>query len=234
LPTTRGFIVAAPTNISIAVRAHLISVAVAHGLGHQLQENLLDAQAKLMRQGAFKLIPPGRIRQIEDHLYREGIQEFCPGRYLHVIQSTDGFSDWPRRAFGSITGCGPKWVAKIVNSIREYSSSLRQRDGFVEGATLWLPGGWGAERGFSYNTNDPIPDWLLITLEPSDVLILDGCEGGKFSDIWRLEKQIGLVEQQGFELFNFSGLLNMFRWWQKTDHALVPPQADASEFAKQA
>ena len=218
-----GLIIAAPANISTAVRALLIDVAVTHGLVRPLQRNLLEAQTGLLRQAAFGLIADGPVRLVDDHLYREAVRELSTGRYVHVIQSVDGFADWPRRAFGAITPCGPEWVGAIEKTIRDTSSVVRQRQNFIEGMTLWLPSGWGGGRSFSFQSDIDLSSWPLIALEPADAAVVSACEDGKPSDLWRLQKQVELVRQQGFGFFAANGFLNLFHWWRTTDHALVPP-----------
>src|SRR5260370_28029369 len=116
-----------------------------------MQVNLMRAQTTLLREATFNLIPAGPIAQVDDHLFRESVRELSAGRYVHIIQSVEGFVDWPQRAFGSITPCGPDWVRTVADSIEAARSSLQQRDGFVEGMTLWLAGGWGAGRSFILN-----------------------------------------------------------------------------------
>ena len=223
LETNHGLILVSPANISTAVRSVLIGTAVNHGLGRALQVGLLQAQAVLLRQSNFKLIPSGKISRVEDCLYVEGTCELSSGRYVHIIQSVDGFEAWPGHAFGSVMPSGPAWVERIISSMRKMREAFRTRDNFIEGMTLWLAGGWGAGRSFKFDHNAEDLSWPLIVLEPADAALLSACEDGHPTDWWRLEKQVDLVRQQGFELFNLNGFVNLFQWWRATEHALVPP-----------
>ena len=170
----------------------------------------------------FPLSNVGAIIRAGDDIYREWVHELSAGRYIHIIQTTDGFAGWPRRSFGSVTPCGPELAKAIADAVRTQSSQLRLKDGFKEGTSFWITGGWGSGRGFSASEDQFPPDWPLIPLDPSDILVLSACEDAKLSDLWRLEKLQELVARQGFEFSNPSGFLNMFRWWQISDHALVP------------
>jgi hypothetical protein len=229
LETNFGLTLVAPANISTAVRSLLIGAAVEHGLGRALQVGLLQAQAALLRQSNFKLIPYGKIKRVEDCLYVEAACQLSSGRYVHIIQSADGFETWPERAFGSVVPSDPAWVERVVSNMREAREAFRAWDGFVEGMTLWLAGGWGAGRSFEFDRNAQDMSWPLIVVEPADAALLSACEDGEFADWWRLEKQIDLLRHQGFELFNINGFVNLFQWWRATEYALVPPsQIDAA------
>jgi hypothetical protein len=221
LQTPNGIIVATPCNITTAVRAHLIHAALAYGMDEQLQHGLLHAGAMLMRQSGFGLRPAGNIQRCDDQLYRETMFELSPGRFVHLVQSADGFSHWPHVGFASMLPCTQKWMETLQASMQKAKADAQNREGFVEGVTIWIVGGWGCGRGFPQF--DEHPEWPLIALAPADALVLGACKDGKLADIWRIEKQIRLVKEQGFDLHNMSGMLNMFRWWQVTDHALVPP-----------
>jgi hypothetical protein len=224
--TKHGLIIASPTNISTAVRALLIEDAVTHGLDRALQANLLQAKTALLRQTGFEIIATGPIRMVEDQLFRESVHELSTGRYVHVIQSMDGFANWPERAFGAVTGCGPEWVRAIEQSMREARAEIRRRPNYADGMTVWLPAGWGAGRSFPSARDGELADWPLLALEPADAAVATACEDGKASDLWRLNKQLDLVHEQGFEFFAINGFLNLFHWWRKTDHALIPPDKE--------
>jgi hypothetical protein len=218
-----GFIVALPSNISTAIRAHLINVAVEFDLAVRLQRNLLRAQANLLMEGGFDLVPISNVKTCEDQIYCEAMKEISAGRYLHIVLSVDGFRHWPHRAFGSVTRCEDDWINKILQNMSAAKRTTSERAGFVGGMTLWMASGWGSGRSFSFNPTADLEDWPLIIAEPADLSTMFACENGKLSDVWRLQKQTELVERQGFNFHNASGFLNMFHWWRSTDYALLPP-----------
>ena len=222
LRTEEGIIVAVPTNLCTAVRALLIDTAVRHGLGRRLKYDLMWMQALLLRQGNFRLLPNGPVREIDGKLIHDMLHELSGGRYVHVIQSLDGFEGWAERGFAGVP-CTPDWVEAIMSRIRAARAAASARAGFVEGMTVWLTGGWGAGRSFEADRDPALADWPLITLEPADAVVLANCEVGKLSDLCRLQRQLKLVELQGFDFVYANGFLNLFQWWRVTDHALIPP-----------
>jgi hypothetical protein len=219
-----GITVAAPANLSTAIRSHLIDVAVKLGMGSRLHFNLLRTQAYLLKQGNVDLggLPP--IRRTADHYYCESTHELSAGRHVHVIHSVAGFEGWPDRAFGSVTPARPEWQDTIFKSIREERARVSALPNFAEGITIWFAGGWGAGHSFGVPQEEHDAEWPLLVLDPGDAVLLNACNDAKTSDLWRLQKLIEAVETQGFDFVNFSGFLNMFGWWKTTEHALVPSQ----------
>lgn len=224
LKASHGLIVGAPANVSTAVRALVIDTALKYGAGRVLHMNLLQAKRGLLVQSNFHPIPAGPIKIGDDQLYCETITELSAGRFLHVILSVDGFAGWPARTFGAVTPSSREWVDTIIGAMRKAKATAAENPGFVEGMTLWICAGWGGGRSFEYVPDDDLIDWTFTAVEPADLSTMVACEDGELSDIWRLQKQVKLVAQQGFEFHRVNGLLNLFQWWRTTDHALVPPQ----------
>jgi hypothetical protein len=223
--TARGILVAAPANISTAVRALLIDTAVSGSQRKSLCYQMLVSHARIMQESGF-LDVRGALQPIGDAgLMHHGFYEISTGRYVHVIQIADGFADWPYSAFGSVVKHSPEIGDAIVQSIRAAKSAMERLDKFAEGMTLLLLGGWGGGRSLVFDRGQDLADWLIISMEPADAAVLGACEDGKVVDLWRMHKQLALVEAQGFEFFATNGLLNLFHWWRYTQHALVPPHA---------
>ncbi|MFT4277548.1 MAG: hypothetical protein QM576_14435 [Rhodopseudomonas sp.] len=229
IKTKHGFLLAAPSNISTAVRAFLINTVHDHHMETRLQFNLLKAKADYLNQFNFRPIPSGEVQRGDDHLYCDTTIELSAGRFLHVILSVDGFRGWPYRAFGAMTQCSEEWAGILLDRMRAAKSHATSSPSFVEGMTLLLASGWGAGRGLAFTPDDDLLDWGFLAVEPADIATISCCEDGALSDIWRMQKQLTLVESQGFHLITMNGFLNLFHWWRTTDHALFPPsQIDAT------
>ena len=223
IQTADGILVAAPANISTAVRALLIGTAVPSGMRKSLCRGLLEAQTKLVEESGFVRIR-GPVRAVgEVCLFREGCFEESAGRYIHIVQIADGFHDWPKTAFGDATEYPHLVGDELIKSIRSAKSHMETLDGYREGMTLVLLGGWGAPRILSYPRPPDLADWLIVTLEPADAAVMGECENGKVADIWRMQKQFRLVEKQGFNFVHTNGPLNLFQLWRDSDCAFVPP-----------
>lgn len=212
--------VAAPANISTAVRALLVHTAVEGGMRQSLAVRLQEQQGLFVQESAFTRVR-GQSRFVaDDCIVRQHIDSPSTGRYIHVLQVTDTFSHWPEHAFGGQLPHSPEASAAILKFIQAAKQFIQGKADFVDGATLLLVGGWGRPRALAWNTID---DWLVIPIETHNAAVLGACEDGALPDIWRLNKQLDLLASQGFEFTAANGLLNLFQWWRDTDHALVPP-----------
>lgn len=139
------------------------------------------------------------------------------------MQTIDSFADWPQRAFGEPKPYSAEWTKAVVESMHSAKQFAEKQAGFVEGMSLWLIGGWGSGYNVRLERDPELEDWYLVPVEPADAALLGISDDGSVHDVWRLQKQLSLVEAQGFEFFGVNGLLNRFQWWRNTDYALVPP-----------
>ena len=221
--TEDDLLVAAPANISTAARAWMIDVAIKGGQGAALRNKLLEVQAELVRESGFVRLAgmehvPGTPGSMRQSLF----EEFA-GRYIHIIQTIADFAGWPHCAFGEPKPYSKEWALSFVHSMRTAKQFAERQDGFVEGMTVWLIGGWGSGYNVSLDLGSEFSDWPLIDIEPADAAVLRVNEDGKVSDLWRLHKQLALVKEQGFEFHGVNGPLNLFQWWRNTEYALIPP-----------
>jgi hypothetical protein len=216
-----GIVIVAPGNITTAVRALLITTATDGGMAEALRRRLLDEQAKLVRDSGFTRIM-GRVQRLGTLLVRQSMEQISTGRFVHYVQSVDGFDNWPRTAFGGMAssdGLG----RLIVEGVAQAKAHAEAQPEFVEGVTYCFIGGWGGGRALALDPDKLPADWPVVFIEPADAAVLGHCEDGSLIDIWRLHKQLAKVEAQGFEFIALNGVLNLFQWWRNTDHALVPP-----------
>lgn len=218
-----GIVVAAPANISTAIRMHLINTAVATGRRDDLCRALLEVHAELVRFSGFENLEGMQRIPETGGLMRHALHQISTGWYVHVVQTVDDFAGWPIPAFGSTLAHPPEELALVTRSIRAAKRFMEAQDQFAGGITLWLTGGWGRSRSIDLDLGPDLSGWLLLAIEPADAMVLGSCEDGSLSDVWRLNRQLALVASQGFEFFAINGILNLFHWWRFTEHALVPP-----------
>lgn len=223
ITTKEGVLVAFPANISTAIRALLVGIAVSGGMRNALCGRLMAVHDEVLEESDFIKVR-GFTKPIGDAcLIREAVFEESAGRYVHVLQLTDGFQGWPNIAFGA-TSMHPGIVNDaVVESILGSKKFIESRPDYIDGVTVLVLGGWGSPRGLQFDRRGGLEDWLVISLEPADALVLGACDDGSLADIWRMYKELNRVRGQGFNIRNTNGILNLFQWWRTTDHALVPP-----------
>lgn len=221
--TEAGIAVIAPTNLSTAIRSHLIDTAIVGGQEDSLRRKLLLVHSEIIETGSFTRMvgPIGGFGQ--DGFCREHIQRLCPGRYVHVIQVIDGFAAWPRNAFCADSDVGNNTFGNaLAEAIARAQAEIEAKDDFAAGVSFVFLSGWGSGHSFSWPRNSALSRWQVIFMEPEDAMFLGVCEDGKIEDIWRMDKQRALVAAQGFHFHNANGLLNLFEWWRSTNSMFVP------------
>lgn len=223
LQVSGGILIASPGNISTAVRALLIDTAVQGQQRRSLCKGLLTAHSERVRESGFARVeghiePVGKACLIQQYFFEESA-----GRYVHVLLLADGFLDWPQKAFGSTVDQPNAVGDAVIQSIRSAKSFMEKCEGYIEGMTLLLSGGWGGGRSISLDRSGDLATWPIIALEPADAAILGECEDGSLTDFWRMNKQLQLVQSQGFNFHHVNGPLNLFQWWRDTEFALIPP-----------
>ncbi|RXZ64247.1 hypothetical protein [Pelagerythrobacter rhizovicinus] len=217
-----GILVVAPHNLSIAARAHLIEEAVAHGEADRLCFLLLNTQSERISIAGFARMWDLPTQKIGGHPVRQTIWASSVGRPIHLLQIVDGFEGVPPARFGVIEDS--QSLENVVSrSIAFVQEQMRKRPDFREGLSIVLVGGWGRAGSLSLPLSDE-PDWDVIALEPEDAatICLAGRGGGKPMDLWRLSKQLRLVEAQGFRIEHTNGWLNLFALWRETRRTLIP------------
>ncbi len=218
-----GIVAASPANISTAIRAHLIECATTYNVADVLQYSLLGVQADRLSETRFIDADNWQTMKPNGILVRQGVKEISTGRYLHGIQILDDFADWTEHGFGVTAPSDPAVAEVILEGARFAHAQLKDRPGFKEAATIILLGGWGRSRALEFSTDPELKNWPFLVMEVGDAPTMSGCEDGKITDLWRINKQLMASRAMGFKIENLSGTLNLFQWWRNSDFALVPP-----------
>jgi hypothetical protein len=213
-------IVAFPANLCTAVRAILIETALSAGYQDRFRFEIWREQNDFIQFSAFlKRTAPPKLR--DGILASQFITEESAGRFVHVLHVVDDFDDWPDQAFGGFTPRAEAYGSFVEHAIRTAKKFAENQERFREGMTLLILGGWGRGIPIEFDA-EGLEDWPVTGIAPSDTLVFGASREGKLKDIWRLAKLDDAVARQGFELQNANGTLNLFRWWQETDHSLIP------------
>lgn len=222
ISTTKGLVVALPSNISTCVRALLIDCAVQHGMEQLLRKRLLDVQAVRIDEGGTTCLSRLPVQSMKGQPVRQTLYEESAGRYVHLLQVVDSFDGWPNLGFGNVVPDNAGTTALIVESAKAFRKLAMQRENFREGMSFLVLGGWGRGRELSIPNDPELRDWEFIFVEPHDAATIGISGGTKMADLWRLKKLEAKIEEQGFELFGANGLLNLFALWKETEYTLIP------------
>jgi len=131
------YIVASPPNLSLAVRATLISTAKNGGVERAFLRAIMAAQEEFSDNGHFwplrghlHLSPPNR------HNMRGSVVGYAPGHFLQIIQVVTGFGSFPQQAFGSMYEFSEAELKFLGAQFEGFWSFLEGQDD-VRGAAPW-------------------------------------------------------------------------------------------------
>ncbi len=219
-----GIAVISPVNISIAIRATLVTAAQRGGMSDQLMSLLLREQEEFSENTGFWPVPTIRLGKPNSHFVRSSICEFSPNRYLHVVQVPATFDGFPAFAFASVRELGDNAEKSVKDDIADFWNFLNGQKDVREGITVLLMSGWGTPHVVDTNLDhDDAPDcWAMASMSFIEASIIGACADGGLRDVLRLLEQIDRLEDDGFTLRNMSGLLNLFGVWRETRSNLIP------------
>lgn len=218
------FTVAAPSNISVAVRSVLIGAAVHWGVEKRLQRLLLEKQETYSEATGFWPVPRIKLTGPNKHGMRASVCSFDHGRYLHIVQLPVLFDGFPAHGFASVRRLPEEANKFLGEDIERFWQFAGQQKDCRWTATVLLLSGWGCPHGVAPPIDESkVPGhWHYLPLSFADAAILGACDDGKFDDIFRMLEQQDLLEKQEFTITNPNGLLNLFGFWKGTKGNLIP------------
>lgn len=216
----QGLVVAAPGNLSTAVRALFIDTAIGGGMNKRLRVNLLAVQSTLVGQGGL-VRGEGPVQPLASGFARENISELSLGRYVHALFVIEDFEAFPKGAFIFETDADPAFGTAISHAIVTAHRHAVSQPGFRQGVTFLFLAGWGSGLNLELDL-PPLPGWQIIALSPHDGLLLGACDDATAKDLVWMDLQFRIVRGMGFEFAADNGFLNRFQLWRNTDHAFIP------------
>lgn len=220
----KGCIVVHPGNITIAIRAHLISVAKSFGMENALLHRLMEQQENFSTESGFWPIPRLGLRQSPEKNIRGSVRTFAAGRFLHILQVCAPFDEFPGKGFGSFHIIDGDCHDFIIQDIERFWEFLKTQQDVRDATTVIIISGWGTGIALELNINEQnAPDgWSFLHLSFSETAIIGACKEGKLRDLERMVKQFEILESQGFNFFNVNGNLNRFATWRLTNGSIIP------------
>lgn len=222
LAVNDGILVASPQNLTTAIRADLVSTALTSGMRDQFKAALLFTQADMLKTTHFLGDFRAQYYRDADLHRREVWWEEPNGCWVHVIQVSDHFYNWPESSFGSACTFNDEQFEVVNRSIIKVRDFCEARSGFVKGITILLLSGIGRGWSIDHRVGPDRDGWKFLPLNAADAVVVGLVEHGKLSDVWRLTEIAERTSAMGFEIFSANGLLNQFQWWKDNKFKLVP------------
>lgn len=216
--------VAAPSNISVAVRSVLIGAAVFGGIEKTLQWRLLEQQGSYSEATGFWPVPHIELSPPNKYGMRASVCSFDHGRFLHIVQLPVMFDGFPAGGFARVRRLSDEANRFLGEDIERFWRFAEQQADCRWSATVLLLSGWGCPHAVAPPIDEAkVPGhWQFLALSFADAAILGACDDGKFRDIFRMLQQQEMLEKQGFSMTNPNGLLNLFGFWKGTKGNLIP------------
>ncbi len=216
--------VAAPSNISVAVRAVLIGAAVFGGIEKTLQWRLLEQQERYSEATGFWPVPHIHLSPPNKFGMRASVCAFRPGRFLHIVQLPVHFDGFPAGGFAGVRRLSEDANKFLGEDIERFWRFTGKQPDCRWSATVLLLSGWGCPHAVAPPIDESkVPaHWNFLALSFADAATLGPCDDGKFIDIFRMLQQQDMLEKQGFTFTNPNGLLNLFGFWKGTKGNLIP------------
>ncbi len=216
--------IAAPSNISVAVRAVLMGAAVFGGIEKTLQWRLLEQQERYSEATGFWPVPHIQLSPPNKFGMRASVCSFRPGRYLHIVQLPVQFDGFPAGGFAGVRRLSEDANKFLGEDIERFWRFAGDQPDCRWSATVLLLSGWGCPHAVAPPIDESkVPaHWKFLALSFADAATLGPCDDGKFIDIFRMLEQQEMLEKQDFTFTNPNGLLNLFGFWKGTKGNLIP------------
>lgn len=220
-----SLVVILPTAITWALRFYIFEWLESKGLIENFYENFILEYVNFLRnqRQLGKFIPPGIPKmpvKMHDAYFLEFAGEIDSNRYLHLLIQVDTLTDLNERGINQAPASAYKQSEEIDRRIERARVALGNRSGFREGMSLVIQAGYG--RGNYVNLLKPQNDWSLGVISSSDLETMIWTPGASDKTIWKFIKHQHYLENIGIEFQNANGLLNLYGWWEDSDHMFVP------------
>lgn len=109
----------------------------------------------------------------------------------------------------------------IQKSMRSAEKSHEANTDFRRGIHVVVGCGWGKGYDASFS-NDGSKRWKFESLSAADLVRLSGLDEMDVRRFWRYEEGLNAVRENGVEIVNINGVLNLFGWMRRNHGHFVP------------
>ncbi|WP_374303804.1 hypothetical protein [Ferrovibrio sp.] len=211
-----------PNCIGLAIRSLIIRTCLSAGLVENLEEALAAAHATFFHRdlilGDLRRSPIAFQRSSAGHTSTFGL-ELTEGVFLQFIFACDSLSDFSKTRFAQITE--QHSLSSVVNAaIQSGQSQFSNHPRFRKGYSLVVACGWG--RPMVLGLKAPKSGWEMEYIGANDLASLSRRPGFTSVELCKVMDSHRRIGQQGFELFNANGLLNLCAWIDSLRGHIVP------------
>jgi hypothetical protein len=213
-----------PTAVGSAITRFVIYTVLSVGLGESFETALAADFAKLFvdipllggrSEGPirFQRIPGGRATGM--------VREIDPGRFLHLVFFVDGLAGFEESGLDGPNQDPELWGSIFEQQVTGVAADMSGRPGFRSGVSLLVVCGYGRAAVCLFKADLPRA-WRMEVISAHDLVTLSWLSDFDALSFWRLLDAQDAIAEQGVELMNVNGLLNLVAWSRYLKGHLVP------------
>lgn len=213
-----------PSSLSVALRNYLIEFVFSKQLESPFDRNLAAVYSELIADTPLLGGPinaPVKWRPCGDDKIANFVHKVDQGLYasFHFFlpsirrHSEGGF----KNIFEDKGELSDRLQLEVNGVIRQVSEDLD----FEKGLIYIVGCGWG--KGYSTKAIEVNhPKWRLQVLSAADMVRLSALDGVSPTYVWQIQDGLESLKNQGVEIANGNGLLNLVGWIRENEGHLVP------------
>ena len=228
-----GIIVSIPAAISPAIRMHILDQVMRVGADDKFKNVIFGRQIRSLFSEGIKplggefanseFLPP--LPKGLPVILQE-IIEFDVGKYAHVLFCDDSFSEILKTGITGQHRLSVEDEKKLRNHCVECAKMIVGRSDYLGGFTIVVHGGLG--RGFAFAMDGLPSGWQVTGCHLHDFVFLGRAKRLSLLEIWKLAKDRELIAENGVDMMNMNGELNLMGYYWQHDERLVPRNMPSS------
>lgn len=223
----KKIILVLPTAVSIAIRRFVFEWLYQNGLVESFEKNFVGEYIKLLRETPILGRPlpsdlPIHPQRVSEAYFFEAMAEIERGRYLQVIVRIDTLHGFFEEGMDTPAPHAQEQIEEVERRIQSAKKVFLAKDGYREGLSLVVFCGYG--RPYFSLMSEESSDWKIEVIPAHDLETLGWIPGVSDMSIWKLLDQQRQLEQNNVKFMNVNGLLNLYGWWEESNHVLIPDE----------
>ncbi|WP_373947330.1 hypothetical protein [Paracoccus marcusii] len=229
LDTGNEIIAALPSAFATSLREAVIETCIRTGNELPLRMAVLQSQTAALHRNPMihsARIPGAGINPDEALVPSEPV-EIEPGYWVHLMLLVDDLEGFEDEGLWGESKRTLTISPLLEDEIARAQAHCRTQPGFKAGLTFIVICGFGRTMAFGYNTAE---DWFVQAASDYDVDVLGWLQDFDFSELFKLSLMNRDLDEKGFVVRGFSGLLATVGFVYQNSGHLVPHEALPDEF----
>lgn len=228
----KKIILVLPTAVSMAIRRFVFEWLYQNGLVESFEKNFVGEYIKLLRETPVLGRPlpldlPIHPQRVSEAYFFEAMAEIERGRYLQVIVRIDTFHGFFEEGMDTPAPHSQEQMEEVERRIQSAKKFSMAKDGYREGLSLVVFCGYG--RPYFSLMSEEISDWKIEVIPAHDLETLGWIPGASNKSLWKLLDQQRQLKQKDVEFMSINGLLNLYGWWEESNHVLIPDEVEIGQ-----